>query len=114
MYEVALGADIGAATEAEHYAERVATGKQPYMFTSCCPSWAMLIKRYFPETADKLSNTLTPMVATARTIKQPHPESRVVFIGPWAAKKLEAARRTGRSAVGFRIPLEGPSALFEA
>ena len=114
VYEVALGADIGAATEAEHYAERVATGQQPYMFTSCCPSWAMLIKRYFPETADKLSNTLTPMVATARTIKQAHPDSRVVFIGPCAAKKLEASRRTVRSDVDFVITFEELSAMFEA
>lgn len=114
VYEVALGADMGAAIEAEHYAEQVATGKQPYMFTSCCPSWAMLIKRYFPETADKISNTLTPMVATARTIKQKHPEARVVFIGPCAAKKLEASRRTVRSDVDFVITFEELSAMFEA
>ena len=114
VYEVALGADMGAAQEAHHYAEEVAAGKQPYMFTSCCPSWAMLIKHYFPETADKLSNTLTPMVATARTIKQKHPSSRVVFIGPCAAKKLEASRRTVRSDVDFVLTFEELSAVFEA
>lgn len=114
VFEVALGADMGAATEAEHYAERVATGKQPFMLTSCCPAWAMLIKRYFPESADKISNTLTPMVATARTIKKKYPESRVVFIGPCAAKKLEASRRTIRSDVDFVITFEELSAMFEA
>ena len=51
----------GRRIEAEHYAEQVATGKQPFMLTSCCPAWAMLIKRYFPESADKISRTLTPM-----------------------------------------------------
>ena len=114
VFEVALGADMGAATEAEHYAERVVTGKQPFMLTSCCPAWAMLIKRYFPESADKISNTLTPMVATARTIKQKYPDSRVVFIGPCAAKKLEASRRTVRSDVDFVITFEELSAMFEA
>lgn len=114
VFEVALGADMGAATEAEHYAERVATGKHPFMLTSCCPAWAMLIKRYFPESADKISNTLTPMVATARTIKKKYPESRVVFIGPCAAKKLEASRRTIRSDVDFVITFEELSAMFEA
>ena len=114
VFEVALGADMGAAIEAEHYAERVATGKQPFMLTSCCPAWAMLIKRYFPESADKISNTLTPMVATARTIKKKYPESRVVFIGPCAAKKLEASRRTIRSDVDFVITFEELSAMFEA
>ena len=114
VFEVALGADMGAAIEAHHYAETVATGKQPYMFTSCCPAWAMLIKHYFPETADKISNTLTPMVATARTIKQKYPDHRVVFIGPCAAKKLEASRRTIRSDVDFVLTFEELSAVFEA
>ena len=114
VFEVALGADMGAATEAAHYAERVATGKQPFMLTSCCPSWAMLIRHYFPESADKLSNTLTPMVATARTIKKKCPDCRVVFIGPCAAKKLEASRRSVRSDVDFVITFEELSAIFEA
>ena len=114
VYEVALGADMGAVTEAHHYVEEVASGKQPFMLTSCCPSWAMLAKRYFPETVDKISNTLTPMVATARTIKKKYPESRVVFVGPCAAKKLEASRRTVRSDVDFVITFEELSAIFEA
>ena len=74
----------------------------------------MLIKRYFPESADKISNTLTPMVATARTIKKKYPDYRVVFIGPCAAKKLEASRRTVRSDVDFVITFEELSAIFEA
>ena len=114
VFEVALGADMGAAIEAEHYAERVATGQQPFMLTSCCPAWAMLVKRYFPESADKISRTLTPMVATARSIKQKYPDCRVVFIGPCAAKKLEASRRTVRSDVDFVITFEELSAMFEA
>lgn len=114
VFEVALGADMGAVTEAHHYVEEVASGKQPFMLTSCCPSWAMLAKRYFPETVDKISNALTPMVATARTIKKKHPAARVVFVGPCAAKKLEASRRTVRSDVDFVITFEELSAIFEA
>lgn len=114
VFEVALGADMGAVAEAHHYVEEVASGKQPFMLTSCCPSWAMLAKRYFPETVDKISNALTPMVATARTIKKKYPEARVVFVGPCAAKKLEASRRTVRSDVDFVITFEELSAIFEA
>ena len=114
VFEVALGADMGAAIEAHHYATEVKTGKIPFMLTSCCPAWAMLIRRYFPESADKISRTLTPMVATARTIKQKYPDCRVVFIGPCAAKKLEASRRTVRSDVDFVITFEELSAIFEA
>ena len=70
IYEVALGADIGAIAEAHHYVEKVATGELPFLLTSCCPSWAMLAKKQFPDMVDQVSQELTPMVATARTIKQ--------------------------------------------
>ena len=46
------------------------------------------------------------MVATARTIKQEHPDAKVVFIGPCAAKKLEAMRKSVRSDVDFVITFE--------
>lgn len=114
VYEVALGADMGAATEARHYVEEVVNGDLPFLLTSCCPSWSMLAKVYFPEMIDKISNALTPMVATARTIKQKHPNARVVFIGPCASKKLEASRRSVRSDVDFVITFEELDAIFEA
>lgn len=114
VYEVALGADIGAIAEAHHYVNKVATGELPFLLTSCCPSWAMLAKKYFPDMVDQVSQELTPMVATARTIKQEHPDARVVFIGPCAAKKLEAMRRTVRSDVDFVITFEELQAMFDA
>ena len=114
IYEVALGADIGAIAEAHHYVEKVATGELPFLLTSCCPSWAMLAKKQFPDMVDQVSQELTPMVATARTIKQKHPNARVVFIGPCAAKKLEASRRTVRSDVDFVITFEELQAMFDA
>lgn len=114
VYETALGADMGAMAEAEHYASEVATGKLPFSLTSCCPSWSVLAKRFFPETIDKISNALTPMVATARLIKQDHPDARVVFIGPCASKKLEASRRTIRSDVDFVITFEELAGIFDA
>lgn len=114
VYETAIGADEGAAYEAKHYVEEVATGKTPFMLTSCCPSWALLAKKFFPETIDKISNALTPMVATARVIKKEHPDAAVVFIGPCASKKLEASRRTIRSDVDFVITFEELMGMFDA
>ena len=114
FYEVALGADIGAVAEAHHYVEKVTTGELPFLLTSCCPSWAMLAKKYFPDLVDEVSQELTPMVATARTIKQKHPDAKVVFIGPCAAKKLEAMRRTVRSDVDFVVTFEELQAMFDA
>lgn len=114
VYEVAIGADMGAMAEAKHYVEKVATGELPFLLTSCCPSWSVLAKKYFPETIGSISNELTPMVATARVIKKDHPDAGVVFIGPCASKKLEASRRTVRSDVDFVITFEELLGMFDA
>lgn len=114
VYETALGADMGCMAEAEHYVKEVATGNQAFALTSCCPSWSVMAKHFFPETIDKISNELTPMVATARVIKKEHPDASVVFIGPCASKKLEASRRTVRSDVDFVITFEELTGMFEA
>lgn len=114
VVEVALGADIGAVAEAHHYANHVATGELPFLLTSCCPAWSMLAKTQFPDLIESVSSELTPMVATARSIKKEHPNAKVVFIGPCAAKKLEASRRTVRSDVDFVITFEELDAMFAA
>ena len=114
VYETAIGADQGAMAEAEHYVKAVATGELPFLLTSCCPSWASMAKKLFPETISNISNELTPMVATARKIKEEHPEAGVVFIGPCASKKLEASRRTVRSDVDFVITFEELQGMLDA
>lgn len=114
VYEVALGADIGAIAEAHHYAEKVSTGELPFLLTSCCPSWSMLAKKQFPDLIDSVSQELTPMVASARSIKQKYPDCGVVFIGPCAAKKLEASRTDVRSDVDFVITFEELQGMFDA
>ena len=114
VFEVALGADMGAIKEAHHYVEKVTTGELPFLLTSCCPSWSMLAKKYFPELIDSVSNALTPMVATARSVKQQYADAKVVFIGPCAAKKLEASRKDVRSDVDFVITFEELSGIFDA
>lgn len=114
VYEVAIGADMGAMAEAKHYVKMKQEGNESFLLTSCCPSWSMLAKKYFPETIDSISNELTPMVATARKIKEEHPDAEVVFIGPCASKKLEASRKSVRSEVDFVITFEELDGMFEA
>lgn len=114
VYEVAVGADVGCVAEARHYVNEVTTGKLPFLFTSCCPAWAVLVKKQFPDLAAEVSQELTPMVATARSIKKIRPNAKVVFIGPCAAKKLEASRRTVRSHVDFVITIEELAGMFDA
>lgn len=114
VHEVAFGADVGAIAEAHHYANEVATGNLPFLLTSCCPSWSMMAKKFFPDMIDNISQELTPMVATARKVKQEYPDAKVVFIGPCASKKLEAMRRTVRSDVDFVVTFEELDAMFDA
>ena len=111
--EVAVGADLCTIEEAKDFLEKVPE-KQPFMATSCCPAWSVLAKKLFPELAHCISMALTPMVLTARLQKKEHPGCKVAFIGPCAAKKLEASRRTIRSDVDFVLTFEELQGMFEA
>ena len=72
------------------------------------------LRPLFPEQAECISMALTPMVLTARLIKQRNPECKIVFVGPCAAKKLEASRRTIRSYVDFVLTFEETAGMFAA
>ena len=111
--EVAIGADLCTVDEAHDFLEEV-PNKLSFMATSCCPAWSMMAKTAFPDLAKNISMTMTPMVFTARMMKQADPEARMCFIGPCAAKKLEASRRTVRSDVDFVLTFEELAGIIEA
>ena len=111
--EVAVGADLCTIEEAKDFMAEVPE-KQPFMGTSCCPAWSVMAKKLFPQFKDYISMALTPMVLTARLQKRKDPSCRVCFIGPCAAKKLEASRRTIRSDVDFVLTFEELQGMFEA
>ncbi|MCI7192013.1 4Fe-4S dicluster domain-containing protein [bacterium] len=111
--EVAVGADLCTIDEAHDFLEDVPE-KHPFMGTSCCPAWSVMAKKNFPKFADCISMTMTPMVLTARLIKNSDPKARICFVGPCAAKKLEASRRTVRSEVDFVLTFEELMGMFEA
>ena len=113
VLEVAIGADLCTIEEAEDFLEKV-PNQQNYMATSCCPAWHSMIYKLFPGEAGKISMTLTPMVFTARLIKKKYPGCKVVFVGPCAAKKLEAIRADIRSDVDFVLTFEELQGMFAA
>lgn len=113
IIEVAIGADLCAAQEAEDFVEEVPE-KLPFMATSCCPAWSMMAKKLFPEQANCISMALTPMTLTARLVKHHQPGAKVAFIGPCAAKKLEAMRSDVRSEVDFVLTFEEMAGIFAA
>ena len=111
--EVAIGADLCTIDEAHDFLEEVPS-KHPFMGTSCCPAWSVMAKKNFPKFADCISMAMTPMVLTARLLKQDHPAARICFVGPCAAKKLEASRHSVRSEVDFVLTFEELMGMFEA
>ena len=111
--EVAIGADLCTLEEAKDFVREVPE-KLPFMATSCCPAWSVMAKKLFPAQAECISMALTPMVLTGRLIKKEHPGCKVAFIGPCAAKKLEASRRTIRSDIDFVLTFEEVMGMFEA
>ena len=113
IVEVAVGADICTIEEARDFMERVPE-EQDYMATSCCPAWHSMIYKMFPDEVKNISMTLTPMVFTARLMKKKYPGCKVVFVGPCAAKKLEAMREDIRSDVDFVLTFEELQGMFEA
>lgn len=91
VYEAALGADMVTLNEAHELLEKLETG-QPFMTSSCCPSFVHLIEKHYPQLADKASSTVSPMVALARSLKEADSQAKVVFIGPCITKKIEARK----------------------
>lgn len=52
VFEVAIGADLCAAQEAEDFVKEVPE-KLPFMATSCCPAWSVMAKKLFPDYEEK-------------------------------------------------------------
>ena len=113
VYEVSIGADLCTIEEAEDYLKNV-PDKLKFMATSCCPAWSKMAKMEYPEHRENISMALTPMVYTARLVKKLHPECKIVFVGPCAAKKLEPSRESVRSDVDFVLTFEELNGMFMA
>ena len=106
---VAYGADLVALEESRELAEK------GMLASSCCPAFVNYAQKSFPELAEKLiSHTPSPMVMTAKAIKEKDPGARVVFIGPCVAKKQEFQLGKTMGAVDCVLTFEELNAMFEA
>lgn len=112
VVEAALGADLIAEHEAKEFAETIETKK--VMTTSCCPAFVSLVEKKYPMLKDKVSNSVSPMIATSRLIKQIDKNATIVFIGPCTAKKMEIYRGNLKESTDYVMTFEELSALFDA
>jgi len=110
VVEAALGADFVALKEAEDFVEEI--GEKGMMTNSCCPSYVLFVKKHHPEILKNMSETVSPMIASARLIRKTDPKAKVVFIGPCIAKKGEAEEFS--EDIDFVMTFEEVAAVFEA
>ena len=86
--EAALGADMVAAYESKLLEKELK--HKNFVTSSCCPAFVSFIKVKYPELVGNISTSVSPMIATARLIRETDPDAKIVFIGPCVAKKAEA------------------------
>ena len=114
VIEVGLGADLTTMNEAHEYLEKVPTGEFPFMGTSCCFSWKMMVRKKFPEINDYISESSTPMIYTGLQLKKRDPNCEITFIGPCISKKLEALEPEVAEVIDFVITYEELLGMFLA
>lgn len=112
VVEAALGADIVAEHETLEFAENIES--KGIITSSCCPAFVSYIKKNYPILLDKISTSVSPMIATARLIKSIDKNAKVVFIGPCIAKKMEAQEEDVKDAVEYVMTFEELLALLDA
>lgn len=114
VVEVALGADMITVKEAEEFLKRMNRGDRFMITSCCCPPFVRLAKGFKPKIAGLVSDSVSPMIATARFIKAEDENAKVVFIGPCVAKKTEAKLPELKDAVDCVLTFEELAAIFEA
>ncbi len=113
VIEAALGADITTKHEVDEFTKMVPE-VYPFLGTSCCTSWTLIVEKFFPELNQYVSESSTPMVETAKAIRKRSPNGKIVFIGPCVSKKIEAMDEKVRPYVDFVITYEELAAIFVA
>ena len=109
VVEVARGAVVTTEKESEELKEKLEEG-QPFMTTSCCPSYIEMAEKHAPELKKYISSTRSPMYYTAQIVREQHPDAKVVFIGPCIAKRQEARKD---DLVNYVLTFEELQSIFE-
>lgn len=110
--EAALGADVVADYESKLLEKELKHKK--FVTSSCCPAFVSYIKTKYPELVDNISTSVSPMIATARLIKDTDPNAKIVFIGPCVAKKAEASYDNLKDDIQYVMSFEELVAFLDA
>ncbi len=109
VVEVAQGAVVTTEKESEELKEKLEEG-QPFMTTSCCPSYIEMAEKHAPELKKYISSTRSPMYYTALIAREKYPDAKLVFVGPCIAKRKEARRD---DLIDYVMTFEEMQSVFE-
>lgn len=107
VVEAALGADMVAFDESKELAEK------GFLTSSCCPAFVSYIEKNHPDMVPHISTNLSPMAMISKYIKENEPTSKIVFIGPCTAKKMEIRKPKVKNYVDEVMTFEELQALFD-
>lgn len=113
MVEVALFADILTIREAYEFDELVTTEEDFFLTSCCCPVWIRLVENKYSEIFDKMSLSVSPMIASGRFLKELYSDAKVVFISPCTAKKAEAKEPNLEDAIDFVVTYQELKDVFD-
>lgn len=89
VHEVSFGVDLVAL----QYKKLLEENKGKYYISANCPAVVSYVEKYHPDLIPNLAPLVSPMIATARVLREIHPEDvHLVYIGPCVAAKDEALR----------------------
>ena len=100
VFDTNFGADLTIMEEATEFIERLKSGQNLPLFTSCCPAWVKYLEMMHPDMLNHLSSCKSPMSMQSPVLVDlipkmlgiPRENLTVVAIMPCTAKKYEALR----------------------
>lgn len=100
VYDTAFAADMTVIEESDEFIERLSSGENLPLFTSCCPGWVKFAENRYPELKGNISSCKSPQQMFGAVVKEYYKEKDredgketiMVSVMPCTAKKSEAAR----------------------
>lgn len=96
VYDTNFGADLTVMEESKELVERLESGENLPLFTSCCPAWVKFCENRYPEFRKNISTCRSPQEMFGALLKE---EARMN-----AAKEREEGREPGKTMVVSIMP----------
>lgn len=97
VFDVNMGADFTVVEEANELIEKLSSGKDMPLFTSCCPAWFNYCEKFYPDYVKNLSSSKSPNEMLGSLVKyffeSQGKKVKIVSIMPCTAKKREILAR---------------------